>query len=331
MIIKTISALSMYIIPFLVILLSGTSNLLLLFSLWMIMGLGMSFIGTSVMHDALHGSYSNKKMTNRILGFSAMILGAESAIWKIQHNVLHHTYTNIEHADEDIEPRYVLRFSPNQPKRWFHRYQHLYAVLFYSLSTLIWVTYKDFNKLVNYRKENHVKTKKEFNKLLSGIIIKKILYFSIFLGLPIFILPFSPGLVLLMFISMHLVSGLTLSLIFQPAHVVPTSSFTETKNPKIDINWSIHQLMTTSNFAMNNRLLSWFIGGLNFQIEHHLFPNICHIHYRHLSKIILKTTQEFNLPYYSQKSFRSALFVHFSMLKDLGKYQKLTIENSYQK
>lgn len=315
---KTVAALSLYLLPFGLLLSGLVTSIPLMFLMWMLMGLGMAFIGTSVMHDALHGSYSNSKSVNTFLGWSAMLLGADGEMWKIQHNVLHHTYTNIEDADEDIQPRYVLRFSPHQPLRWFHRYQHVYALFFYSISTLVWITAKDFKKLADYSDKGLIKPKAK-KRLLRGIILRKVMYYAIFLALPLWLVPAPAWLIGLMFISMHFTASLLLSLIFQPAHVMPSSEFIMQDEEEIEQNWNVHQLTTTTNFGMNNRMLGWFIGGLNFQIEHHLFPNVCHVHYANLSKIVQETTAEFNLPYYAKSSFSGAIADHFKMLKALGR------------
>ena len=287
--------------------------------LWMIMGLGKAFIGTSVMHDALHGSYSEHKKLNTFMHFSALIIGVYPKTWKIQHNVLHHTYTNIDHADDDLTPIGVLRFSPNQKHKWFHKYQHIYALFFYSLVTLAWAVSKDFVKLTKYRKMGLVKTAGEFRKNLGLIVLSKILYFSLILGLPILVLPVSAGTVLLLFLLMHVVTGITLSMIFQLAHIMPSSEFLIQEEPALSNNWYVHQLRTTSNYAMDNGVLSWLVGGLNFQVEHHLFPHICHIHYPQLAKIVQETTKEFNLPYHAEPRMSGAIATHFSMLKTLGK------------
>lgn len=317
--IKSVAIISIYIIPYLIILCAGIHSLPILFLLWMIMGVGKGLIGTSVMHDALHGSYSQNKWINTLMHFSAIIVGVYPKTWKVQHNVLHHTYTNIDHADDDLTPVGVLRFSPNQQWKWFHQFQHIYALFFYSMVTVAWAFTKDFVKLVKYKKMGLVKERKEFRKHLGFIILSKLFYFSFILILPALILPFPFWQIFLMFLAMHMVTGLTLSMIFQPAHIVPSSEFLEQEDQHIEENWYVHQLQTTSNFAMDNRVLTWLIGGLNYQVEHHLFPHVCHIHYPQLAKIVQKTTQEFNLPYHTERTMGSAIYKHFRMLKMLGK------------
>jgi linoleoyl-CoA desaturase len=317
---KALTAMTMYFGPFILILSLGSDSILLLLALWLFMGVGKAFMGTSVMHDALHGTFSSKHRINRIMGFSSVLLGADARMWKIQHNVLHHTYTNVEEMDEDIEVRYFLRFSPNQPRHWFHRFQHIYAPLFYSISTIFWSTAKDFIKLHKYYQKGIVKSKQEYSGKLTRIILGKLLYFAIFLALPIWLVPVAPWITILMFLAMHMVAGLTLSLIFQLAHVVPSSDFVEVDGSEIQENWSVHQLLTTANFATKSKTVGWFTGGLNFQIEHHLFPNICHVHYPKIAEIVRATAQEFNIPYHMGGTLKDAVMSHFIMLRTLGRH-----------
>lgn len=323
---KTIILLSTYFLTYGVIIFGGISNIYLAFGLWMFLGFGKSLIGMSVMHDNMHGSYSKVKWVNSMVGaLSTWSIGMDPKVWQIQHNVLHHTYTNIDHADEDIESRYIFRFTPNQPRRWFHRFQHFYAPMFYSLLTLVWILAKDYVKIYNYKKKGLVKGGSEFAGHIARIVTRKIFYVLAFLVIPIMVLPFSAGAVVLMFISMHAVAGLILGFVFQPAHVVPTSTFTMTDEEEIKENWQVHQLLTTSNFGMNSKLLTWLIGGLNYQVEHHLFPNICHVHYPKLAKIVQKTASEFSVPYFAQRSFGAAVVTHMKMLRDLGRKDEIEV------
>ena len=326
MITKTIILLGTYVTTYFLMLFWAPGQLWIAFGLWFLLGVGKALIGMSVMHDNMHGSYSKKKWVNQLVGgLSTWSIGIDPKIWQIQHNVLHHTYTNIDHADEDIESRYIFRFSPHQPRRWFHRFQHLYAPMFYSLLSLIWIIAKDYVKLFNYKSKGLVKPGAEFTKHLLWVIVRKVFYMAVFIAIPLWILPYSTGAIIGMFLTMHAVTGLILSFVFQPAHVVPTSTFTMTEEKEIQQNWQVHQLLTTSNFGMNNRWLTWLIGGLNYQVEHHLFPNICHVHYPKLSAIVQKTAAEYNIPYYAQRSFRAAIFNHLKMLRDLGRKDEIQV------
>ncbi|MEQ8325098.1 MAG: acyl-CoA desaturase [Vicingaceae bacterium] len=319
MVTKTIIALSLYLLPYIVIMTAGISNLYIIFGLWALAGLGKAIVGTTVMHDSVHGSYSKNQSINKIMSISAPLLGVSGKVWKFQHNVLHHTYTNIEHADEDISPRFVLRFSPHQPKYWFHRYQWLYVPIIYGVSTMIWVFTKDYFKMAHYKEMGLVKTGKEYNLYILGMTVRKLIYLFFALALPYMVLGVSFGLIFLMFATMHFVAGISLSLIFQPAHVIEDADFIEQEEAQIDRGWWAHQLYTTSNFAVKNKFITWVTGGLNHQVEHHLFPNICHIHYPKIASIVRETAAEFNLPYYAQESFVGAVGSHFKMLRLLGR------------
>jgi linoleoyl-CoA desaturase len=291
----------------------------MVFLLYFISGLGMAGIGMGIMHDAIHGSYSKNPKTNKYLGYTLNLIGANATVWKIQHNVLHHTYTNIEEADDDINAPFFLRFSPHAKKYWLHRFQHLYAWIFYGLSTISWVTTKDFIRIQRYKQMGLLNKNNNFKTVLFKIASWKLLYYSYSLILPMLILPVAPWIVLLAFLGMHFVTGLLISTVFQVAHVMPSSEFPlPDKDGFITGDWYIHQLKTTSNFSPKSKVFSWLIGGLNFQIEHHLLPNICHAHYKNLSDIVEGTAREFGIPYHTKKTFAAAVVDHYRMLRRLG-------------
>ncbi|MDC2996648.1 acyl-CoA desaturase [Flavobacteriaceae bacterium] len=296
------------------------------FSLWIkffmcvMMGIGMAGVGMNVMHDGNHGSYSRHKWVNKIMGGSIYILAGNVFNWKVQHNILHHTYTNIHGHDEDIDTGGILRFS--QFSKWFpyHRFQQFYFIFLYGFLTLKWAVYDDFNQLKNYTSRNITYTdSKSPNMQWIGLIISKISYFLFWLILPIIFLKIKWWSIMIGFILMHYTAGLILSLVFQLAHVMEDSKmFKAHKTGTMRNTWALHQLVTTVNFSTKNRLVNWFTGGLNHQIEHHFFPHISHIHYSKIGPIVKKTTAEFNLPYNEHKTTRSALFSHFKFLKKMG-------------
>lgn len=320
MVLKTTLMLTAFLGPFIVLNSGLVENIWLLFGLYVCSGLGMAGVGMAVMHDANHGSYSKNKNVNKYLGYTMNLIGANASVWKIQHNVLHHTYTNIEGLDDDINAPFFLRFSPNAKRYWVHKFQFLYVWLFYGLSTLSWITTKDYIRMSRYKKLGFFNKQNEFRKEMYKLTGWKVFYFSFAIVGPLIILPFSPWLILLAFCTMHFVTGLVTSIIFQLAHVIPSTKFTETdESDHIASDWFIHQLETTANYSPKSRFFSWLIGGLNYQIEHHLFPNICHVHYRKLSKIVKKTAEEYNLPYLTHKSFGAAFMGHVKMLYQLGR------------
>ncbi|CAN5365497.1 acyl-CoA desaturase [soil metagenome] len=327
MVTKTIFMLSLFFVPY-AISISGVVTAFWGYALLcVVMGLGTAGIGLSIMHDANHGSYSTKPWINDMLGYTLNCVGANAFNWKIQHNVLHHTYTNIYEVDEDISPRGVLRMSPDSPWKSFHRFQHLYAWFLYGLMTIVWVVGKDFGRLVRYQRDGLVKKQKANIAIEWSILIfTKVVYVTYIFIIPVLVLPFAWWQILIGFTVMHFVAGFILAIVFQPAHVVEgTSYFMPDEGGNLENSWAIHQLYTTTNFAHNNRILSWYVGGLNFQVEHHLFPNICHVHYRNLSSIVEETAKEFGLPYKMKETFWDALVAHGCMLKDLGEKKAVSI------
>lgn len=320
MIIKTVVMMLIYLIPFVLLLTGVIESVWLSMLLWAVMGLGMSGIGMSVMHDANHNSYSSNQTVNRYIGYIMNIIGGHDKVWRLKHNVLHHTYTNIDGADEDIDVGSLFRFSPNQDRHTLHRLQHLYAWPLYALMSLMFATYSDFVRTFRYKKSGVIRTDKEFKRILLDVAIWKVVYYAIFLVLPIVFTPFAWYWSVLGFLVMHFVCGFLLSSIFQAAHVMPECEFPEpNENGHMDSAWAVHQLRTTTNFAPKSRIFSWFIGGLNYQVEHHLFSNICHIHYPKISKIVRETAQEFGHAYKVERSFLSAMWSHMMLLRELGK------------
>ena len=291
MVIKTIVMLVALIAPYSLIM-SGILPPLAMLPVAMFMGLVIAGIGFSVSHDALHGAYSNSPRVNAAIGLTFDMIGANGYLWRIMHNVVHHTYTNIEGLDEDLDATWALRLSPHAPYRKLHRFQHWYALLPYSLATLNWVFIKDFRFF--FRKqigpyENKKHPLKEWALLLGG----KLFYFTWAIVLPLVVLDLAWWQFLIGFLAMHFTTGALMSVVFQLAHVVE-----QTEHPQpgpggvMEHTWMVHEMITTANFAMRNRFLSWYVGGLNFQIEHHLFPKICSVHYPAISRIVQTTAQK---------------------------------------
>ncbi len=316
---KTVFMLCLYLTPLILMLTGVVTSFWPVILMWAIMGLGMSGIGLSVMHDANHGSYSSNKKVNQALGCIVNLVGGYHVNWKIQHNVLHHSYTNVHGFDEDID-KGVMRFSPDQERKGFFRFQVYYAPFLYGIMTIYWLLVKDFEQLVRYNKKGLLAGQGiSFNKALVQILFNKTWYIALTLVLPLAVMELPWWQILLGFLLMQFICGLILAFIFQPGHVVEDTNFyAPDENGSIENSWAIHQMRTTSNFATGSVLFSWFVGGLNFQIEHHLFPNICHVHYRGISKIVKEIAKEFNVPYYQHKTFIGALKSHFTLLNQLG-------------
>lgn len=320
MIIKTIVLLTLYIGSFISILIfQPTLGIGLLF--WTIMGFSKAGIGMSVMHDANHGAYSSSAKVNYWLGHTLNLVGGSVFNWKLQHNVLHHTYTNIVDYDDDVEDKAVLRFSPHTEVKWFHKLQFLYAFAFYGILTLYWAVLKDFVQFFRYKKNGVNRNTKNQNRVtVIKIILSKIVYFFIFFCVPVLFLHIPFINILLGFLLMHFIAGVLLTVIFQLAHAVEDASHPlPNENGDIENSWAIHQMNTTVNFARKSKAISWYLGGLNFQVEHHLFPTLCHVHYPKISEIVKSTAEEYGVPYLENTTFADALYSHIRTLQRFGK------------
>ncbi len=324
MLFKTIILLLAYVIPFVCLLLFRPSFGISLI-LWATIGLALAGIGMSVMHDANHGAYSSSSKTNYLLGHTLNLLGGSVYNWKLQHNFLHHTYTNIVNMDDDIDDKALFRFSPHNKAKWFHKFQVAYVFFFYSILTLHWALLKDFEQYLLYTKEGVNKNNKAQNRMLFlRITLSKIFYFSIFLVIPLVVLKMPVAPFVMGYIFMQLIAGIVLSVVFQLAHTIEeTEHPLPVENYTIENNWAIHQMNTTANFARDNKLLSWYVGGLNFQVEHHLFPTVCHVHYPQIAHIVKATAEEYGIKYLENKTFFSAFKSHLKALMRFGKLPKM--------
>ncbi len=318
MVVKSIILVLGYVLPFVALLLLNPSTPIL-FLLFFVMGICLAGIGMSVMHDANHGAYSSNPTINYVMGHTLNIVGGSVFNWKLQHNILHHTYTNITHIDEDIEDRLLLKFSPHTKVKWFHKFQWMYALLFYGLLTFYWVLAKDLVQFYQFTKSGvNPNTPTQNVWTLAKIIALKAIYFFVMLAVPVIWFGLSFSVLLWGFLFMHFIAGTILTVVFQLAHTLEQTSHPLPVNGVIENDWAIHQLNTTVNFSRKNKVLSWYVGGLNFQVEHHLFPRISHVHYPAISEIVKHTAAEFNIPYLENPTFASALKSHFNFMHRIG-------------
>jgi linoleoyl-CoA desaturase len=284
-----------------------------------VLGLSLASIGFNVMHDACHGSYSERSWVNNVMGLSLNALGGNAFIWKFKHNIIHHTYTNVDGIDDDIAKSPLMRQCPSQKWVPAHRFQHIYVVLVYAISSVAWVSMMDFNK---YFKRKIVSTPLQKMNGKEHIIfwLSKALYAVFYVLIPAYFVGWRIWAI--GFGSMQIVMGLVLAIVFQLAHVVEDAEFVhidENDTIKLEEEWAIHQVRTTANFAPRNKIISWLVGGLNFQVEHHLFPRISHVHYPAISEIVKKTCREFGIAYHEFPTMSRAIGSHFRMMRQLGR------------
>lgn len=282
------------------------------------LGVLTAAIGFNVMHDGAHYSFSDRRWLNELAGLSLNVLGANVFIWKTKHNSVHHTYTNIDGLDADLNAQPFLRLCATQVRLPVHRYQHLYFWAVYSLLYVYWVFVTDY--VAYATKRLGAMPLKPMDALDHFVFwASKLTHAAFFVALPIWTLGFVPWLIGFMVYGM--VTGVVLSLVFQLAHAVEGAHFPIPRQPgnEMEADWVMHQLGTTANFATHNKLISWLLGGLNFQIEHHLFPAISHVHYPEMSKIIKKLCHEHGIRYLEFPGLREALAAHVSHLYQLGR------------
>jgi linoleoyl-CoA desaturase len=287
-----------------------------------LLGCLVAAVGFNVMHDGSHGSFSAHKWQNKIAGYSISMLGASHFMWNIKHNMVHHSFTNVDGVDDDIEIGFMMRFAPTQKRYMIHRFQYIYFALLYMFMYVFWVFYSDYVKYFS-GKIGAMPLKKMKLKEHVMFWVVKIYHALIFVVLPIMLVGFLPW--LLGFFVASFVAGFILSIVFQLAHTVEDAAFpvADTEHHKLPDEFAAHQIKTTANFATGNKMVSWLLGGLNFQVEHHLFPKISHIHYPEISKIVKSVCAEHGLHYIEYPTMRKAVLAHVRFLKEMG--HKMTV------
>ncbi len=287
--------------------------------LCVLLGLNLGIIGFNVMHEGGHQTFSRHSWINKASAYSLNMLGGISFFWKIKHNINHHTFTNIDGMDSDIDARPFMRMHREQPRYWFHRFQHVYWVFLYGISYLAWVFYEDFEKYFSGRHSANSAPKKLALKEHFIFWITKISYVLVYIVIPVIMVGWVPALVGIFLITF--VTGVSISIVFQLAHVVEGTEFHSARNQDTSAKqeWAIHQIESTANFATHSKPLHWLLGGLNFQIEHHLFPRISHVHYPAISRIVKEVCRESNVTYIEYSSIVKAIGSHLLYLKRLGR------------
>ena len=282
-------------------------------------GLATGSIGFNIMHDANHNGYSDRPWVNRLLGLTVELVGLSNFIWRQQHNIWHHTYTNIAGLDEGLEMDGWVRNSPRDIWKPIHRFQHWYAPIVYALAGVGLLLGRNFQVYFTGKSGDTFRYPPMTRNDKIVFWIGRVINLMVYLVLPALV--FGVGGALLIFAFTSIVTGFVMATILQMAHVMADVDFPEPSGDplKIENEWAIHEVQTTSNFAPNNRILNWYVGGLNYQIEHHLFPHMCHLVYPKIAPIVRATCEEFGLTYQSYPTFRAALKNHWQSLREFGK------------
>jgi linoleoyl-CoA desaturase len=283
-----------------------------------LLGLAGAAVGFNIQHDANHRAYSGRAWINKTLALTLDLIGGSSYVWARKHNSIHHSYANITGQDDDINLGSLGRLSPHQPRLAFHRWQHFYLWFLYGFLPLKWHLFDDFRDVLVGRIGDH-RLPRPKSRELAVFLGGKAVFFSLAFALPLLLHPL--WLVLAFYAGVSFVEGVVLSVVFQMAHCVEEAEFPLPRRDtgRMATSWAAHQVESTVDFAPRNRLLSWFIGGLNFQIEHHLFPQICHVHYPALAPLVRETCAEFGLRYSVNQTFRAGAASHFRWLRRMGR------------
>jgi linoleoyl-CoA desaturase len=293
----------------------------LIVPLAVILGVALAAIGFNIQHDAGHRAYSDRPWVNKMMALTLDLMGGSSYLWDWKHNTFHHTYPNIDGHDDDINVGFLGRLSPQQRRLVFHRFQGIYLWALYGFLAIKWHFYDDFHQLAVGRIGQH-KIRRPRGKDLAIFIGGKVVFFSMAFAVPMLLHPWWA--VLCVYAIAAFVSGVVLSVVFQLAHCVTEAQFpvpvaAEGGGERMETEWAIHQVQTTVDFARGNRFLCWFLGGLNFQIEHHLLSKICHVHYPDLSKVVEDVCREFGVKYAAHRSFWAAVGSHYQWLVEMGR------------
>jgi linoleoyl-CoA desaturase len=300
-------------------LMTGRFSPLEVVGVYVVHGFAQLYMAFNIAHDANHGAYSKSKRINRALGCVFDLVGVSSYMWRLLHNDAHHTFVNIRGADTTLISGNIFRFSPHDPRRPFHRYQHLYAPFLYCLSTLDWVLTKDYRWLFQPRFGNRQIVRHPPGELVL-LFAAKAFYYTYVLILPLYYLSVPWYSIVLGFIVMHFFLGFTIALIFQPNHFNEEATFPEAdEEGHISNNYITHIFDTTIDYAREKPFTTWILGGLNLHVIHHMFPAICHVHYPALTKIVISTAEEYGLCYRETRTVTGAFLDHLRWLKSLGK------------
>ena len=281
------------------------------------LGLSMAAVGFNIQHDGSHHAFSNRKWVNRLTAMSLDLLGGSSYVWAIKHNVVHHSFANITGHDDDIDIGFFGRLSPHQKRMKIHALQHYYLWALYGFLPIKWQLYDDFQNVAVGRVGRRTFARPKGWDLVTFIGGKPTFLLLAFV-IPLSLHPL--WVVLPLYVAASFVQGVVLSVVFQLAHCVESAAFPlpTPSTGRMETAWAVHQIETTVNFAPHNRLLMVLIGGLNFQIEHHLFPRICHIHYRALAPLVEATCREFGVRYVAHDTFWSGIAAHYRWLRRMG-------------
>jgi linoleoyl-CoA desaturase len=283
--------------------------------LYLLGGLAQTFLLLNIAHDSNHNAISRRPAINKTLNYIFDLCGISSYMWRILHHRGHHSCINLHGEDDAIEGRGLFRFTPHDPRTPMHRFQHIYALFLYALFSLEYVFVRDFQSFF-FPAHDYIKRARHPRSEYFILFAGKAFYLTYMLVLPIFLMKEPPLLVAGAFFLVHLVVGLSVVLVFQTTHVIEDTYFPLDRGEFE--NGVYHVFATTADYATDNPVVGWLVGGLNHHVAHHLCPYVCHTHYAPLSEIIRQTAEEFGVPYRRHRTMTQAVWHHLALLKQLG-------------
>ena len=284
-------------------------------ALYLLGGLAQTFLLLNIAHDSNHNAISPRPRVNKTLNYVFDLCGISSYMWRILHHRGHHSCINLHGEDDALSGRGLFRFTPYESRAPWHRFQHIYALIFYAMFSLDYVFFRDFKSFF-FPSHDYLKRTSHSLREYAILIVGKAFYLTYMLVLPVIVLGKSPLLVAGAFVLVHLFVGLAVTLVFQTTHTIDSTYF-PTDRGEFD-NGVYHIFATTADYATENGLVSWLAGGLNHHIVHHLCPFVCHTHYAPLTRIVKQTAEEFGVPYRQHPTMTQAIRHHLILLKQLG-------------
>jgi linoleoyl-CoA desaturase len=277
----------------------------------------LTAVATCVMHDANHGSLTRSPRLNRLIGYSADLLGASSWMWRFTHNNLHHGNANVDGVDSDISQAPWARLAPTQPWRRRHRFQHIYMWFLYGFLTMKWLAFGDFSNLLRGRVGEQPLARRPRRRDVASMVAGKLFHLTWAIGIPLLLHPW--WVVATFYVACAWLVGLTLALIFQLAHCVDNAEFVVADEPRRGDAFELHQLRTTVDVDTRIRGLRWLMGGLDHQIEHHLAPRLPHTLYPLLARRLRAVCASRGLPYHVHPTVLAAVRSHGRWLRQMGR------------
>lgn len=281
-------------------------------------GFFCSQIGVNIMHDGNHGAFTSSKTLTWIAGHTLELVGSSSVVYRRSHNYGHHSCVNHYELDRAFDTTYpLIRLHANQDRMWYHKYQHYYGWIIYTLVNFgdLFGTFDEFFWMSNFPNR---RGSTSISSFIFQVFVKLCWLFYAIL-IPTYIHGYVN--IFPVWLLYMLTFGVGYALFFAVNHWTLDAGFVDNQNIS-NTNWGVLQVENSINFALDSTFWTWLTGGLNYQIEHHLFPAMVHTRLPEISSIVQEVCKEYGVTYFAYPSFWTALKGHYDLLKALGSYEK---------